>query len=443
MLKHHLKLFFNNSLWSFGDQTVALIIGFIVSPLISRLLPPESRGVFILVFLVPGMISSFVVLGIPPSNVFFYASKKIDSLTVDKVNFYLGSIMALAGVIINLIVAYSLKNTFYSEVPFTYILLSTSTIPLNIFITFMMSTLMAKQLFKKTAIFLSSMNILNFALTIGIFIYFKNALFLLVILTIAILVIKFFTLILITKPQFIHNKSSINSYLKIAIGYGLPAHLSNIVTYFNYRADQYLVSFILGNSALGLYSVAVGLSEKLWVFSTTLSSVAFPKLAELLKDSFLQDRISLFLARWVFIGSVFGAFIMAIFAPFYIRYAHGLNYIDSIPLFMIMLPGVIMWGAGRIFANAIAAKGITKPILYIAISTFSINFLLNLILLPNIGVKGASIATVIAYFTDTLLKVYYYCRITNQKVSDLFKFIPEEKAFLKFQIYRFKSKKLQ
>jgi O-antigen/teichoic acid export membrane protein len=441
MIKQHLKTIFKNSLWSFGDQTIGLVIGFIVSPLISRLLPPESRGIFTLVFLVPGMITQFIVLGIPSSNIYFYASKKIDDLTLDKVNFYFGSVLSIIGVIINLIIAFSLKSTFYNEVPFNYILLSTISIPISIYTSFLMSTLGAKQLFKKIAIFSTSIYILNFALTLAVFFYYKEAMFLLILLTIFVSVINLVILILITKPRIIHNNSSITSYLKIALRYGVPAHLSNVVTYLNYRADQYLVSYLLGNTSLGLYSVAVGLSEKLWMFSSTISGVAFPKLSELFHDINAQNKISLLLARWIFIASFIGAVIMAILFPFYIKYAHGVNYIASIPLFLIMLPGIVMWGTGRIFANSLASMGKTKPNLYIAITTFILNFSLNLILLPAIGVIGASIATLIAYTTDTLLKGYFYCKLTNQRLSDLFKLLPEEKRFLKsFPTYQLLSK---
>lgn len=431
MVKHHLKTIFKNSLWSFGEQSIGLVIGFIISPLISRLLPPADRGIFTLVFLVPGMISQFITLGIPSSNIFFYASRKIDDLTLDKINFYLGSILSFAAVIINLIIAFSLKNTFYTEVPFEYILISTISIPLSIYTSFLMSTLSAKQLFKKTAIFSTSLNILNFALTLAVFFYHRQVLFLLILLTLFISVINLITLIIITKPQIRHNKSSITSYLKVAFKYGIPAHLSNVVTYLNYRSDQYLVSYILGNASLGIYSVAVSLSEKLWMFSSTLSGVAFPKLSELFHDASAQKKVTLILARWTFIISAIGAVIMAILFPYYIRYAHGANYIGSISPFLIMLPGIAMWGAGRILANSIASLGKTKPNLIIALITFSINLSLNIILLPKIGVIGASIATLIAYTIDTILKGYFYCKLTSQNYVLLFTMLPEEKHFFK------------
>ena len=440
MIKNHLKSIFKNSLWSFGEQSIGLIIGFIISPLVSRLLPPEYRGIFTLVYLVPGMISQFIVLGIPSSNIFFYASKKIDELTLDKVNFYLGSILSVIAIIINLIIAFTLKNTFYHEVPFTYILLSTISIPISIFTSFFMSTLTAKQLFKKTAIFSTAINILNFAITLLIFFYHSNALFLLIILTLGISFINLIVVTIITKPQIIHNRSSIKSYIIIAIRYGIPAHLSNIVTYLNYRFDQFLVSYILGNASLGIYSVAVGLSEKLWMFSSTISGVAFPKLSELFHDSYSQNRITLLLARWIFIISAIGAIGMAVAFPFYIRYAHGVNYINSIPLFLVMLPGIVLFGAGRIFANSIASLGNTTPNLVISIITFVVNLTLNLILLPKIGIIGASIATLIAYAVDTILKAYYYCKLTNQPLLELIRFMPQEKEFIKSIVERIKPK---
>jgi O-antigen/teichoic acid export membrane protein len=52
-------------------------------------------------------------------------------------------------------------------------------------------------------------------------------------------------------------------YMKRAATYGIQAHISNILGFLNYRVDMFLVNWFLGPAAVGLYSVGVGIVEKL------------------------------------------------------------------------------------------------------------------------------------------------------------------------------------
>jgi O-antigen/teichoic acid export membrane protein len=68
-------------------------------------------------------------------------------------------------------------------------------------------------------------------------------------------------------------------YMKRAITYGVQAHISNILGFLNYRVDMFLVNWFLGPAAVGLYSVGVGLVERLWMVSQAASTVLFPRVA--------------------------------------------------------------------------------------------------------------------------------------------------------------------
>lgn len=63
------------------------------------------------------------------------------------------------------------------------------------------------------------------------------------------------------------------------IKFGLKAHLSNVITFLNYRLALYLVSFILDPVATGKYALSIQLAEVLWLIASAASMVVFPESA--------------------------------------------------------------------------------------------------------------------------------------------------------------------
>ena len=81
-------------------------------------------------------------------------------------------------------------------------------------------------------------------------------------------------------------------YLRHVFDYGIKAHLSNLLGFLGYRMDNYILSIFLGTGAVGIYSVAVGLGERLWMPAEALSSALFPRIASLFDEQEKQRRIT-------------------------------------------------------------------------------------------------------------------------------------------------------
>ncbi|MEK7220578.1 MAG: hypothetical protein AAB253_05220, partial [candidate division NC10 bacterium] len=66
---------------------------------------------------------------------------------------------------------------------------------------------------------------------------------------------------------------------------GVPGQAGNVLQYLNYRLDQFLVRAIRPRAEVGVYSVAVGLSESVWWISIAVSLALLPR-----KPSMEPDR---------------------------------------------------------------------------------------------------------------------------------------------------------
>lgn len=58
--------------------------------------------------------------------------------------------------------------------------------------------------------------------------------------------------------------------------------------------------------------------------------------------------------------------------------------------------------------------------MYTAIGVASLNVVLNILLVPSLGIVGAALATSLAYTFNAVVKVILYTRLSGGGVSELF-----------------------
>ena len=52
--------------------------------------------------------------------------------------------------------------------------------------------------------------------------------------------------------------------LRQMLAFGLRGYVGNLLQFFNYRLDLFIVGILLGPAAVGIYTAAIGLAELLW-----------------------------------------------------------------------------------------------------------------------------------------------------------------------------------
>jgi len=88
-------------------------------------------------------------------------------------------------------------------------------------------------------------------------------------------------------------------YTRKVLKYGIKAYLGNIVGFLNYRADTFILNYITDPSQVGIYSVSVNMAERLWIPSTAIGTVIFPRIASLENDEESRKQITPATARSV------------------------------------------------------------------------------------------------------------------------------------------------
>jgi O-antigen/teichoic acid export membrane protein len=203
--------------------------------------------------------------------------------------------------------------------------------------------------------------------------------------------------------------------LRDAISFGLKSHVSNVITFLNYRLALYLVSFMLGATATGFYVLAVQLAEVLWLFSGAASSIVYPESAANTRSPAALEAMVKKIATAVVQVTLAGALLAAAISPFAIPLVFGKDFRDSVAPFLILLPGIVAWSYMSIISNALAGMGCQKVNIQGAILCLAINAIGSMLAIPHLGTSGAALASTVAFLITTAYTVAMYKKIMATK----------------------------
>jgi len=99
---------------------------------------------------------------------------------------------------------------------------------------------------------------------------------------------------------------------------------------------------------------------------------------------------------------------------------YGKAFIGAVLPLSILLPGVAFYGMAHI-TSAYFNGHIGKPIINTGLAAISliINIVLNIILIPKIGVNGAALSSTIAYILAMGVCIYMFIRLSGTPVKDM------------------------
>jgi len=167
------------------------------------------------------------------------------------------------------------------------------------------------------------------------------------------------------------------SYIKDVTSYGIKAHMGNIMGFLNYRLDMFIVSGFLNPAAVGFYSIAVGMAEKIWLVANSASTVLFPRVSSE-TDEQKRKEFTPIVSRNVLLISLAGAVALYFLSRWAILLLYSNVYLSSVEPLQILLPGIVALSVAKVLSNDIAGRG--KPILntYMGAITVVTNIGLNI-----------------------------------------------------------------
>jgi O-antigen/teichoic acid export membrane protein len=178
--------------------------------------------------------------------------------------------------------------------------------------------------------------------------------------------------------------------------FGLGSYLARIGLHLHERLDVLLIAYLLGDpSHVAHYAVAVGVIAQLKLIPEAVARALYPQLAGMPEErtGALAARVSRHSMLWV----VLSAIAAGVAAPLLIPLVYGDAYQASVAPFLILLPGMAAFTRYRVLSNYFTSLGRQRVNVIIQVVTTSLNVVLNLLLIPQLGIVGAALASLVSY----------------------------------------------
>lgn len=405
-----LKKYFANTFWMFFGRFFLLATGFIVSALVARHLGPENYGLFNYVIGFGGLfalVSGFGTNAILGRELLNNPEKK-ELIIGNAITLY-GVSSILLIILINSVAFFSDPDIYTRQLIFVFSLTFVFQ-PISVFDIYFQSEVKAK-LTTVVQLFVSLTSIV-FKL-LGIFLGFYVGWFILV------LLVEGLTSVLLTtgmflrsgiKPVFMPNPTLMRHMLIAAF----PFMLSIVSTGVYMKIDQVMIKHMLNTTETGLYSVAVRLTEAWYFIPNLIAASLFPAIvnARRVSKEIYHNRISRLLLM-MFILSLIVILPLTLLARPLIILLFGEVYLNAYYPFIIYI-----WSSIFVFPMPVLHAYMTTEhkgyiLLFSSIVGAVINIVLNIILIPTMGIVGSALATLIAYAIPVAVLLILFIRKQN------------------------------
>ena len=410
---YEIQKIITNIIWVFGERGIQFLLAIFIGVLLARYLEPNQFGIYSFGVAFVSIFSIFSQLGL---NGILTRDLVQNSDNNDEI---LGTafILRLMGCLINLIVGLItiilLRPNDLEVQLFIFLLLIS-----NLFDAFRVISCWFEAKVLSKYVFIG--NSVSLLIYYGLNLIFVILKFPLIAFAISSIIQSVFNVIfLILSYENFHNKIlnwQFNfTQAKNLLSQSWSLILSSFGAIIYLKIDQLMLSQMTTDTIVGIYSVAVRLSEVWYFIPIAIVSSFFPSLlkAKAQGIEIYHSKLQKIYDLLVYIALILAIPITFLGTPF-IKLLYGDAYEEAGQILSIHI-----WASVFIFMRSLLSKWLIAENLFVFsfvthTSGAVVNILLNLILIPQLGGIGAAIATLISYATAS-----YFSLFLNSKTWDM------------------------
>jgi O-antigen/teichoic acid export membrane protein len=205
--------------------------------------------------------------------------------------------------------------------------------------------------------------------------------------------------------------------LRDGLAFGAFSHANSLAWFLHYRVDMFIVSYLVGDMALGFYATSVALAEKLYLVPSIVGTVLFPTVA---RGAGGETQVNTARAvRLTLLVTLGMAVALGVVAYPLVVILYGGEFVPAIRPLWILLPGAVALAVGRVISADLMGRGRPVILLVLNMGATILNLVLNLLWIPVWGIEGAAVATAVSYTAGIPFLAVAYRRISGGRIRDL------------------------
>ncbi|NGM71401.1 oligosaccharide flippase family protein [Natronolimnobius sp. AArcel1] len=206
--------------------------------------------------------------------------------------------------------------------------------------------------------------------------------------------------------------------IKDGLRYSIPLSISSLGSNLSSRADRILIGVFLGDSAVGIYSIAYELATGMRIYTLPIRQTFFPEFSRFIENGeidtckeYIDAGVRYFLM--ISIPTVGGLYLIG---PTVASLLVGTGEpVPTAALMVILATGLLLSGVDRMYSVVLDANDRTARVTSVRLLGAFFNIILNLLLIPEFGVVGAAFATLLTY-AFTVFAIYLSINIIKQSI---------------------------
>lgn len=193
-----------------------------------------------------------------------------------------------------------------------------------------------------------------------------------------------------------------------------PLILSGIIVSIYMKIDQVMIKEFLGNSQVGQYSAAVRLSEAWYFIPTIICSSLFPAIinAKMKDDNLYMSRLQRLYNLMVLLGVVIIVPVILL-SDWMIEILYGEAFSESANVLNIHIIGSVFVFLGVANQKWFISENFQAYNIICLGLGMIVNIVLNIFMIPELGIIGAAYATLISQFVASVLAPVFFKRTRN------------------------------
>lgn len=184
------------------------------------------------------------------------------------------------------------------------------------------------------------------------------------------------------------------SGLATRLRFSQRVYFANLANWLNMRLDLLVVAALLGSVAAGTYAVAATLAEGLLYLG---KSVSQPLMARAIRSTSAWDRPALRPYRLVIGTTAAAGVALALLAPALLEVLYGAHMRDAAVPLMVLAFAMPAIAFVTLASSHLFGLGLAGPAVIAAAVSTTITVMLDLALVPRLGITAAAGAALIAY----------------------------------------------
>ncbi len=204
----------------------------------------------------------------------------------------------------------------------------------------------------------------------------------------------------IHKPDF--------SVIKKIISGGIIFLIASIANKIIDVSDRLLIEHYLNIKQTGIYSFFYTIINGMdIIIYSSIIIMILPKLIESKKEPKQLYIYSKKLGKSILISSILLAILLIIIFPYVIKWTGNSDFSNNSITFFLILAGIFISVNSYSYHYKLYALGKDKLLIIVALIAMCLNVILNLILIPALGINGAAISTILSYLFIFGIKLAY------------------------------------